>query len=475
MQIDEEGLVVVDRTARAASITGLTGAGAADNELKAAANTTPFGAANHLVGRDVTVTPSGGGTSQTLKIIANTGDTLTLETTWDTPPRGRRDLRHSDDLHRGGAQRLRARVALGLNYGSGTPVVTPETPLFNGTRGIRVGSNNASTADLSVHLSTPGAGTPITFTVNLDSLPSNATVADIAQRIRTAATAQGVTTAQFEVLTTGSDEIYLIDRAKAGAVATFTVSDVNGSTAAADLLLNVGGSAQDVDYASDQASEYVILLGIADSIIEGGPLHGDTPSAHLSLLQNTGSLPHIQFDANLRASGITGTGFWGPLALNITAGSITATSDVGVDVTFQSASLRELVGSLVDPSVAMIGNGPASTGPLNLSLTLMPQPGFAAISDSVGLTLNVTNVYDTNAVVAPTLVNNSSNAYKLLNAVEFLTVDGAAGRPAMAPPIISSSLSRGRRRTSTISCLAYPRAWVRSCSSATLSSSASTT
>ncbi|MEI6540583.1 MAG: type II CAAX endopeptidase family protein, partial [Planctomycetota bacterium] len=140
-------------------------------------------------------------------------------------------------------------------------------------------------------------------------LAQPATLADIASRI------SGGSDGRLEVYQNTASSFYLIDRARAGLVSSFTVRNGIGSTAATDLQLDLAAADEDVDYARDGQPEYSIPIGHSATVIEGGPLHGDTPSAHLMLLANAGSLPHIQFSADLRSSTIQGTAQWGDVAV----------------------------------------------------------------------------------------------------------------------------------------------------------------
>ena len=418
VQIEEENLVVVDRTAVATALTGQAGAGASGTELKAAAGTQPFGAVNRLVGRFVTLKAAVGGTDETLKIVANTGDTLTMETAWEVAPALGQNYEIPTLTSVSAINDSRASMALGLSYLSSSPEMTADSEIFDSQSGtgFYLGTNGTVAPDLIISLSSFVAP-KVEFNIDLDGLPQPATLADIASRI------SGGSDGRLEVYQNTASSFYLIDRARAGLVSSFTVRNGIGSTAASDLQLDLPAADEDVDYAGDGQPEYSIPIGHSATVIEGGPLHGDTPSAHLMLLANAGSLPHIRFSVGLRSSTIQGSAHWGDVAVDISGGSLNAPSAMGIDATFYSSTLRDLSEGLEDPSVLMQNGEIHSFSPLNMNLTVAAQTGITGVGNTVAMTAIASNIYDLQKPVEALLTYNDSGIYKFLNAVEFLTVD----------------------------------------------------
>ncbi|RLT06026.1 MAG: hypothetical protein DWI22_12770, partial [Planctomycetota bacterium] len=380
--------------------------------------TQPFGDVNRLVGRFVTLKAAAGGTDETLKIVANTGDRLTMETAWEVAPALGQNYEIPTLTSASAINDSRASMALGLSYLSSSPEMTADSKIFNsqdGT-GFYLGTNGTVAPDLIISLSSLVAS-KVEFNIDLDGLPQPATLADIASRI------SGGSDGRLEVYQNTASSFYLIDRARAGLVSSFTVRNGSGSTAATDLQLDLAAADEDVDYAGDGQPEYSIPIGHSATVIEGGPLHGDTPSAHLTLLANAGSLPHIRFSVGLRSSMIQGSAHWGDVAVDISGGSLNAPSAMGIDATFYSSKLRDLSEGLEDPSVLMQNGEIHSFSPLNMNLTVAAQAGIMGVGTTVAMTAIASNIYDLQKPVEALLTDNDSGIYKFLNAVEFLTVD----------------------------------------------------
>ena len=404
-QIVGDTLALVDRTSPLPSIIGTATANASATVLTD--NTKNF-APDSLLGRTLVVTLTGGDVVERT-IIANTADTITVESDWDTPPAVGDSYRIPTTATVVALNDSQANFGLGLASTAQQQPAVASTPLFDGNNGVYVATTG--NADLTVQLS---GGT--SFPVDLDPLPT--TVGQLADRIRSAA--GGLVPAQFDTFVGEAGDVYLIDRGRAGAVGGFTVS----GTAAADLRLDQAAVDSDVDYADNGLPEYAIRLSSSAVVAGGRSLHGDTPSTHLSLADNGSQ--HIRIDAGLSAASGVGSGLFGPLAVGISDLAINSlASNVEVEVTFEPATLRELTTGLPNPFNLIDGEAPVFQGALDLDLDLEPQPAIAGVTGDTDFTVDIVDIYE--VLAGDETINwglpNNNQAGKLLVAVENLTID----------------------------------------------------
>ncbi|WP_442508220.1 hypothetical protein SH528x_007181 [Novipirellula sp. SH528] len=423
VQIADAGIVLVDRTSPAASISGTAESDAAADKLLDTAAFASF-AADALVGRVVTIT-GGVGAGQSATIIANTADTLTLDSDWDTAIDATSTYTIANDLIVAALNNSGARVSLGLATPPQDQASVSETHLFDGSGGVVARTNGTTAADLTVTLSGGGSS----FVVDLDGSVPPATIKDIADRIAAAATSAGVTTADFEVFTdSGTGTISLIDRAQAGAVSTFTVANAGGSFAATDLGL-ASGSEVNVDFSTPAGNEldpeFVIELKSPVKVLAGNPLHGDTAAAHLKVQSD--ATPTLQFDLDVSASGATGSGHYGALAVDFSDLTIAdATSKVSASLTLDPATLSQLWGGLGNPFPWLVNDQVNFTNSLDLSMKLQPVPAITGVSSGLKTDFdvdinNLYNVRDNVEIVAP-VIPGVDDVQSLLVAVEHLTL-----------------------------------------------------
>lgn len=423
VQIADAGIVLVDRTSTAASITGTAESGAAVDELLDTAAFTSF-AADALVGRVVTIT-GGTGAGQSATIIANTADTLTLDSDWDTAIDATSTYTIANELIVASLNNSGARVSLGLASEAKDQASVSDSRLFDGNGGVAVRTNGTTAADLTITLS--GGGT--SFGVDLDGSVPPVTINDLADRIADAATSAGVTTADFEVFTdSGTGTISLIDRGRAGAVSTFTVANAGGSFAATDLGL-ASGSEVNVDFSTPAGNEldpeFVIELKSPAKLLGGDPLHGDTAAAHLKVLSD--STPTLQFDLDVSASGASGSGHYGALAVDFSDLTIaSATSNVAASLTLEPATVGQLWGGLGNPFPWLVNDQVNFTNSLDLNMKLQPVPAITGVSSGLKTDFevdisNLYNVRDNLEIVTP-VIPGVDDVQSLLVAVEHLTL-----------------------------------------------------
>ncbi|WP_144058140.1 beta strand repeat-containing protein, partial [Novipirellula maiorica] len=420
VQIADAGIVLVDRTSPAASITGTAESGAATDELQDTAAFTP----DALVGRVVTIT-GGAGAGQSLTIIANTADTLTLDSDWDTAIDATSTYTIANDLIVASLNNSGARVSLGLASAAKDQASVSDSRLFDGSGGVVVRTNGTPAADLTITLS--GGGT--SFSVDLDGIVSPTTIKDLAERIADAAGDAGVTTADFEVFTdSGTGTISLIDRGQAGAVSTFTVTNAGGSFAATDLGL-ASGSEVNVDFSTPVGSEldpeFVIELKSPAKVLGGDPLHGDTAAAHLKVQSD--STPTLQFDLDVSASGASGSGQYGPLAVDFSDLTISsATSKVAASLTLETATVGQLWGGLGSPFAWLVGDQVNFNNSLDLSMKLRPEPSITGVGSGLktDFDVDINNLYDVrdNVETVTPVMSGMDDVQGLLVAVEQLTL-----------------------------------------------------
>ncbi|TWT81033.1 Bifunctional hemolysin/adenylate cyclase precursor [Planctomycetes bacterium CA13] len=423
VQIADAGIVLVDRTSTALAITGTAETGAADDEWKDTGVFATFDP-DALIGRVVEIT-SGTGTGQTLKIIANTADILTLESKWDTAPDATSSYKIANGLIVASLNDSGARVGLGLASTAIDQSSISSAMLFDGESGIVVRTNGTSAPDINVKLS----GATPAFGVDLDGAGTPVTIKDFTDRIAAAAQSAGLTTAQFEVFTdSGTGVVSLIDRSEGGAVSTFSVSNTSGSFAATDLGLGNGVS-KNVDFSTPVGSEldpeFVIELKTPVQVIGGDPLHGDTAAAHLHFVSNV--TPTVQFDVDLEASGGSGSGLYGPITVDFSGLAINRpTSNVEASLTLDSATLHQLWGGLGNPFPWLVGDRVNFNNSLDLNLNLKPEPSITGVNSTLttAFDVDITNLYDVRdgvEIVTPVMAGND-DVKSLLVAVEELTI-----------------------------------------------------
>jgi Ca2+-binding RTX toxin-like protein len=412
---DSSSLTLVDNTEPGPALSGtVTGTGfEGDNTLAGQ----DFGPDDSLVGREVTLIPADTDASrQTLMIIGNTTDTLTLEAAWEIPPEVGDTYEIPTTFVVAARNDSFARVDLGL-FGAGLEQrIKAETPLdeANGWLGVRtlLGEN-----DIRVTLRS-GAS----FDVNLDHGPGD-TLAMLASKIETAAGAL-VTDGDFEVLTDeNTGKVSLLDRSAQTGATEFTVMSLGASTAASDLKLDVASEERDVDFDGEDDG-FVIDMGSPALLVLGGPLHGDTASAHFRLGQNAFS--HIHVSTTLSASGIEASGLWGALAVDVTGGEVDPVSThASFEVMLNPASLRELTEGLSTPQ-DLIGSQ-SLAGSLYVTLDLQATPAVSGVADDpASLEVTINDIADENEVVSPAFTN-SNDMRSLLESVEFLTAQDSIG------------------------------------------------
>jgi hypothetical protein len=381
-----DGIVLVDRTSPAAAMTGTAEAGAAANELTASGAFASFDP-DALAGRVVEIT-GGTGSGQSRTIVANTADTLTLESDWETAPDDTSTYGIANALIVAAVNGSGARTGLGLAGSAGVQETTTDTPLFNGSAGLGVRTDGTSADDITIQLSAAMGDTPISF---------------------------------------GVDVVSLIDRAAGGAVSTFTVTNTVGGEAATDLVgPGAVGELDKVDVAPGRThDEYVIPLQTATQTLGGGPLHGDTAANHLRLVAS--ATPHIRFDMSMDANGGTGSGLYGPLAVDFSDLTLdSAVSKISVEIALETARFSQLWGGLGDPFPWMVGDAPDYSNPVDLSLELKPVPAIAGVpvATTTAYEVQIANLYDVRdgvELLSPT-IPNSNEVTTLLDAVEDLTI-----------------------------------------------------
>lgn len=423
VQIVDSGIVLVDRTPNAAAITGVAEIGSGPDELVDTGSFSAFDP-NALVGRIVQIV-GGAGAGQSLAIIANSADTLTLEADWETPIDATSTYEIANGLIVAALNDSGARVGLGLATTAIEQATNQDAALFDGSHGLAVRTTGTPAPDLNVTLSGGGPS----FSVDLDGAAAPLTVRDFADRIAAAAVSAGVTTSQFSVLTdSGTGVISLIDRVEAGTVGTFTVTNAPGSFAATDLGLSTG-SLINVDFNSPVGSEldpeFVIELKSPTQVLGGSPQHGDTVAAHLGLA--TSVTPTIQFDLGLEASGGTGSGLYGPLSVEFSDLTIDRTgSQLAASLTIDSATVGQLWGGLGSPFTWLAGDQVNFSNTLDLDLKLKPLPSISGVGGALrtDFEVDIANLYDVRDGVEsidPDLTG-MDDVKSLLVAVEQLTI-----------------------------------------------------
>ena len=429
VQYLEEGLVLVDRTVRAAEIVGSVTSpvlidDSADNDPTDNATLTDASQAftpDELIGRVVEIT-SGNGSGQSLRIISNTANVLILEADWESDLQAGDSYRITTDLYVQALNGSGSRQALGLSGFERQQDVSNETPLFSGNDGVVIGSNGAGTSDLRISL---GDGVTV-FEVDLDAGTAQ-TVGDLVAAIEVA----GQPFPNFEVNEGPGGNFSLVDRSSV-VTRPFTIEDINGSSVAANLVLDVTAGPGDVDF--DGVDETIIPLGSSTRILGGLPLHGDTPLAHIRLI-DLGN-PHLAIDIGIDdvpSGSRSGTGLFGPLGIEFAGFDIGPNASVEANLTLKTRTLRQLNEGLADPNALLIGGQVDLNLGVELGLDLQAAPAIQGVSGTTLAQVQFSNYYDFsrgNEAISLQLPDAGNAVRDLLLSVERLTIDDVIGTVA---------------------------------------------
>ncbi|MDA9858821.1 hypothetical protein N9D23_11935, partial [Rubripirellula sp.] len=421
IQYFEEGLTLVDRTVRAAEIVGSltsevlvdesTDDDATDNATLT--DTSQSFVPDELAGRVVEIT-SGDNSGESLRIISNTTNVLTLEADWESDLQIGDTYRITTDLYVLPLAGSKARQALGLSGFERAQDALKESPLFTVDGGVVVGSNGAGTNDLRISL-----GDGSSFEVDLDTGQPQ-TVGDLAAVIATA----GQSFSNFEVNEGPGGNFSLVDRSLSVTQA-FTVEDINGSSAAANLALDVAAGPADIDF--DNVDETTIAFGSSTRILGGLPLHGDTPLAHIRILDQ--GTPHLAIEIGVddaSSASRNGTGLFGPLGVDFSGFDIAPNASVEADLTLKTRTFRQLNEGLADPNALLIGGQADLNFGVALSVDLEADPAIQGVSGATRAEVQFENYYDFirgDEIISVQLPDVGNAVRDLLLSVERLSID----------------------------------------------------
>ena len=236
-----------------------------------------------------------------------------------------------------------------------------------------------------------------------------------------AAQSAGFDSTKFDVFTRpGIGAVYLIDRAKAGDVATFTVTNAGGSSAATDLGLGTG-ILRDVDV--EKAGVEFVIAWQSRQVIGSGSCMGTPPprtSAWRQVLHRSFISAWGWVGRAVPAVVCTGRwgGFWRSYDQQLCL-QCCRRHHPG------PATLQQLWEGLDNPFPWMVGDAPDYSSALDVSMNLKPEPAIDGVPPRSRLgsmpPSRISTTCGTEETVSPTYPD-SDEVKTLLGAVEHLSI-----------------------------------------------------